>query len=115
MDGRTQIPVIRFMQNRYDVQNVDIITEAGPNLILSGKKNSVKAKSIFERIDISVKFHQSNEIAVIAHADCTGNPSHKNLQIIQLNSAKERIQSRYKNVTVIGLWLDEKFVVNEVC
>lgn len=35
MDGRVQLPVIKYLQDRFKVQYVDTITEPGPNLILA--------------------------------------------------------------------------------
>ena len=53
MDGRVQLPVIRYLQNRFNVDYVDSITEAGPNLILSEAKNTSSTQAIFERLKIS--------------------------------------------------------------
>ena len=33
MDGRVQLPVIRFLQERFKVDYVDVISEPGPNLL----------------------------------------------------------------------------------
>ncbi len=35
MDGRVQLPVIAYLQKRFNVTYVDTITEAGPNLLLA--------------------------------------------------------------------------------
>ena len=35
MDGRIQIPVIEYIKSNYGVDYVDVITEPGPNKILS--------------------------------------------------------------------------------
>ena len=41
MDGRVQLPVIKYLQKRFNVEYVDSITEAGPNLVLSEHKNYI--------------------------------------------------------------------------
>ncbi|GAB4379897.1 MAG: hypothetical protein Kow0042_29680 [Calditrichia bacterium] len=40
LDGRVQLPVIQHLKKRFKVDFVDVITEPGPNLILSEQKNS---------------------------------------------------------------------------
>ena len=45
MDGRAQKPVIGYLERKLKVDHVDMITEAGPDKILSAKKNTL-VKSI---------------------------------------------------------------------
>ena len=54
MDGRTQIPVINYLKNKFDLDYVDTITEPGPNKILADRSESELLKSIKNRLDISV-------------------------------------------------------------
>ena len=85
MDGRTQLPVFEFSQQRFNAEFVDTITEAGPNLILAEQKDQGKIQSIFERIEISINKHHSVGIVIVGHHDCAGNPASKKEQIIQLS------------------------------
>ncbi len=39
MDGRVQLPVIKYLQKHFNVDYVDSITEPGPNLILAKQTN----------------------------------------------------------------------------
>ena len=57
MDGRIQMPVIQYLCRRFNVEWVDSITEPGPNLILSEKKDDLLVQSIIKRLDISVNKH----------------------------------------------------------
>ena len=52
MDGRVQLPVIDRLQDRYKVNYVDSITEAGPVRVLSDEWNSEAAKLIVERVSV---------------------------------------------------------------
>lgn len=114
IDGRVQLPVINYLMGCYEVAFVDSVTESGPVAVLAEMQDSVKSRSILERIDVSVKKHKSLGIAVIAHYDCAGNPVSKEVQIQQLKIATEFIRGKYPEVETIGLWVDENWVAGEV-
>lgn len=114
MDGRTQLPVIDFLRNRFNVQYVDSVTEPGPIVFLSEQKDSQTVNSILHRVDISVNKHKSKGIAIVAHYDCAGNPVEKDQQLKQLASSVKYISEKYPTAAVIGLWVDENWAVSEV-
>ncbi len=114
MDGRTQLPVINYLQKRFKVENVDTITEAGPNLILSEQKNQNGIELIFEKLEISISKHQSVGIAIVGHHDCAGNPAPKKEQVGHLHKSIQLIQKQFKNIEIIGLWLDEHWNILEL-
>ena len=74
MDGRAQKPVIDYMQKRFGVEYVDMITEPGPNKILSDNNDATLIESLKKRVAISVEKHGSEIIAIVGHFDCAGNP-----------------------------------------
>jgi len=80
MDGRVQLPVIRYLQRRFNVNHVDTITEPGPNLILANQDDKAGVQSILRRVQISVKKHESVGIALVGHHDCAGNPTQEEEQ-----------------------------------
>jgi len=114
MDGRVQLPVISYLKKRFSADYVDSITEAGPNLILSNGKKDTSLQSILERLKISVQAHNSVGIAVVGHHDCAGNPASKNEQIIQIQNAIKFLRLQYKQIEIIGLWVDANWQVQEV-
>jgi len=114
MDGRIQLPVIKYLQNKFSAKFVDVITEAGPNKVLAEQKEMDKITSIFERIKISTEIHHSTQMEVIGHHDCAKNPFPKEDQIIHIRKAIEFIHRQYNDVEIIGLWVDEDWQVNEV-
>jgi len=114
MDGRIQLPVIRYLQKRFQAKFVDTITEAGPNLILSEQKNQIIIHSIFERLRISVNLHKSVGIAIIGHHDCAGNPAPKEEQIGHLKKSVQLIQKQFKDIEILGLWINENWDVEEI-
>ncbi len=114
MDGRIQIPVIEYLQKRFDVEYVDSITEPGPNLILSEQKNTALIQSIHERLKISVEKHGSVGIAVVGHHDCAGNPALEEEQKEHARQAAELLRQKYTALEIIALWVDQDWNVSEV-
>lgn len=114
MDGRVQLPVTEFLTEYFKANYVDMITEPGPNLILSEGKDKKTINSINNRLDISVNKHGSRGIAIVGHFDCAGNPSGKEEQVFQIKSALKYVKNRFGNIEVIGLWLDENFKVIKI-
>ncbi len=114
MDGRVQIPVIRYLQKRFAADYVDVISEPGPNRILADRSDAIAVASIENRVKISVDLHHSVGIAVIGHHDCAGNPASEMEQRKHTTKAVLNIQRRFKNLPVIGLWVDENWHVSEV-
>lgn len=114
MDGRVQLPAIRYLQQRFNVEYVDTITEAGPNLILSKQKNHQVIQSIFERLEISIRNHNSVGVAIVGHHDCAGNPAKKVEQIKHIQKATQLLQKQYESIEIIGLWVNDKWEIQEV-
>ncbi len=115
MDGRTQEPVIAYLKRRCGVEYVDAVTEPGPVRILAeaGADDEAVA-SILRRVEVSVGTHGSTCVAVVAHADCAGNPLGRGEQMPQLAAAVDRVRARFPEVEVLGLWLGEDWRVEEV-
>jgi len=114
MDGRVQLPVIEYLQKRFNAEHVDMITEPGPNLILAAREKTKLVESILARLKISVEKHHSTAVAIVAHHDCAGNPTTKGQQILHLQDALIFIKQQYSQIEVIGLWVDENLQANEI-
>lgn len=115
MDGRVQLPVIRYLQDCLDVLYVDVISEAGPVRVLSDPAPSETKTSILRRVTISAEAHGSKVIAVVAHADCAGHPVGEEQQQRDLAHAVENVATEYPGSTVLGLWVGSEWSVVEVC
>lgn len=113
IDGRVQLPVIRYLQERFDAEYVDSI-KAGPNRILAEQNDPARIQSILERLRISVEKHYSVGIAIVGHHDCAGNPAPKTEQIAHIKGAIRYIRSYFAELTVIGLWGDSEWHVHEL-
>ena len=114
MDGRVQQPVIRFLQARFGVPFVDMITEPGPNVILADRSNAFKVQSILERLAISVHNHAAVGIAIVGHHDCAGNPAPREVQIAHLHEAVRFLKTHYETLPILALWVDETWTVTEI-
>ena len=114
MDGRVQLPVINYVQERFDAEYVDTITEPGPNRILAEQNDEVVIASILKRLDISLEKHSSVGVAVVGHHDCAGNPTSQEAQIAHIRKAVRFLRQRYANTEIVGLWVDENWQVHEV-
>ena len=114
VDGRVQLPVIRYLQERFNVDYVDSITEAGPNLLLSENRNTRAVQAVFDKLKISCTKHHSVGVAVVGHHDCAGNPAPRDTQIGQIRKAMRLIHQKYEDIEIIGLWVDENWEVNEI-
>lgn len=108
MDGRTQLPVIKFLSERYNVDYVDSITEPGPVRILA--ERGPLMESIMSRVDISVNRHGSKVIAVVAHADCAGNPLPKKEQVAQMGEALRTLRAFDLGVELLPIWVGEDWI-----
>lgn len=113
MDGRVQLPVIHYLQERFGVAYVDSITEPGPVKILAEQTDQPLLDSIFHRVSISTEKHGSRIIAICAHADCAGNPVDDEAQKKQLNPAATLLRERYPGMDIISLWIDANWDVHE--
>jgi len=114
MDGRVQLPVIQYLQKRFDVKYVDSITEAGPNLILAKQNNTALVQAILVRLNISIDKHNSVGIAIVGHQDCAGNSAPYEEQIRHIRESVQFLRSQHENTEVIGLWIDSDFEVHEI-
>ena len=114
IDGRVQLPVIRYLQQRFEVEYVDSITEPGPNLILSEEKNADSVQAILDRLKISIESHNSVGIAIVGHHGCSGNPAPQDEQVMHIRKAMKVLRQRCGSIAIIGLWVDENWEVQEV-
>jgi len=115
IDGRVQKPVAEYIQKGFGVDYVDMITEPGPNKILSEGKDAHVIGSLKKKVEISVEKHNSRIIAIVGHYDCAGNPESKDMQKEHLRKAVNVIASwGFPAKKIIALWLDEDFRPNIV-
>ena len=110
MDGRVQKPVTEYIQKSFGIDYVDMITEPGPNKILSEGKEVNVIELLRKKVKFSVEKHGSRIIVIVAHYDCVGNPENEDVQKEQLRKAINIIASWELLVKkIVALWIDENF------
>lgn len=114
MDGRFQLPVIRYLEERFGADHVDMITEPGPNRILAERSDKHAVASILGRLKISMDKHASVGIAVVGHEECTGNPQSRDEQVFHLQKAAEFLRGQAPKHEIIKLWVDAQGRVEEL-
>ncbi|MBU3159600.1 hypothetical protein KPL37_07525 [Clostridium frigoris] len=113
IDGRTQIPIINWFKENFDVDYVDLITEPGMDKTLS-QGNWVETEKLREKVIISITAHNSNIVAVIGHYDCAVNPVCDCKQVRDIIKSTYIVKSWGLPIRVIGLWVDEFWYVHVV-
>lgn len=114
MDGRVQVPVILHLLDRFGVEYIDTITEAGMVRYLSDEMKSPQTESTLHSILISIEKHGSRQIAIVAHDDCAGNPIPAEMQQDQIRVSVRRLKEHFPQCEILGLWVDEDFQVHEI-
>ena len=112
MDGRAQLPVIKWIKDNSGVDYVDMITEAGMVGVLADEIFIMD--DIMRKIDISINAHGSQDIFIAGHHDCAGNPVTDELHQKQIASAVLRLKKLYPSSRVSGLWVSSTWSVEIV-
>ncbi|MDX6385553.1 MAG: hypothetical protein QOK48_3126 [Blastocatellia bacterium] len=89
-----------------NVHYVDLITEPGPDLVLSDGPTTVIDEMI-RKVSFSIQYHESNVVAVSGHHDCAANHADRQEHIEQILDGVRVVLSYQPNVRVLGLWLNE--------
>lgn len=113
MDGRTQLPVLNWVKDKFHVDFVDMITKPGPDKILA-QGPADKIESIKSRLLISVNKHGSKVVVIAGHDDCAGNPVSKEEHAAHIKKSVETVKSWGLGIEVTGLWVNDKWEVEEV-
>ncbi len=112
MDGRTQLPVIRYLKRKYKAAFVDTITE--PGIVRLANKHSAGTASVRKRLKISVDKHHSRHVALVAHHGCAGNPVSDQKQQAQVKAGVLSVKKWNNHLEVIGLWVGPDWKVREI-
>ena len=115
MDGRVQDPIATYMKEKYHVDYIDTITEPGPVKTLAKNNDESLIESIKKKVAISVVNHHSLHIANVAHDDCAGNPTTKEVQINEIGESLKVVQLWGFIADVIGVWIDVNWQIHEIC
>lgn len=106
IDGRVQQPVADWMKMHMNVEYVDLVTEPGPDKVISEGTTYV-VDEIVRKAKFSVQHHASPVVALCGHHDCAANHATREEHIEQILEGVRVLLSYHFNVRVLGLWLNE--------
>jgi len=106
IDGRVQQPIADWMKLHTNVHYVDLITEPGPDKVLSSESTYV-VDEIIRKVKFSVQYHASAVVALCGHHDCAANHATKEEHVEQILDGVRVLLSYQMNVRILGLWLNE--------
>jgi len=111
IDGRVQEPLIGFIKRKFSAEYVDLVTEPGPDRILSKNKQQEVVKSIKNRVSISIEKHSSKTLIIAGHHDCAGNPVADDEHFRQIKKAVQNVDKWNLGISVYGVWINRNWKV----
>lgn len=112
IDGRAQLPVIHWIKEHCDVENVDMITEPGMDGLLAKGEGAVG--EVFRKAALSIRVNSAAMMFVVAHHDCRGNPVDPETHKSHLTAAISRLSREFSPVPVTGLWVNDQWQVDKI-
>ena len=112
MDGRVQLPVLTWIKANYPVDFVDVITEAGMDVVLAKQED---ISEVLRSIKVSVDLNKSTRLFVVGHYDCRGNPVDEKHHRQEIIDAVNRLKPLWPAQEVIGLWVNDLWQAQLVC
>jgi carbonic anhydrase len=106
IDGRVQQPISDWVKLHTNVDYVDLVTEPGPDKVLSSGPSNL-LEDIIRRARFSVLHHQSPVVAVTGHHDCAANDADREEHIEQILEGVRVVLAHQLGVRILGLWLNE--------
>jgi hypothetical protein len=112
IDGRVQLPVLKWILKQYKIDFVDVVTAAGMDrLLYSGDT----INEILRSVKISINTNKSTRLFVVAHYDCRGNPVDKSTHRRFVIKSIKRLKAYWPKIAIIGLWVDSRWQVEILC
>ena len=112
IDGRVQEPVANWLKMQYQLDFIDVITEPGADGALAARPEV--AEQIKAKLLVSVQRHGSSVVALVGHFDCAAHPGSRDEHEEQIRRSLQAIRFWNLPVTVVGLWVNERWEVEVV-
>jgi carbonic anhydrase len=106
IDGRVQQPIVDWMKLHTNVHYVDLITEPGPDKLVSGGPSHA-LDEVVRKVRFSIRHHASTVVALTGHHDCAANDADRDEHIEQILAGVRVLLSYNLNARILGLWLSE--------
>lgn len=105
IDGRVHEPVVGWVRSRFDVEFVDLLTQAGPDLALCSHGDD-EVGHVRRQLGVSTGAHAPRVLVVAGHADCAANPASGSEHRRQVCCALSRAREWAPGLPVVGVWVD---------
>jgi hypothetical protein len=106
IDGRVQRPVTDWVKLHVNVDHVDLITEPGPDKVLSSGPEPI-VQDMMRKVAFSVRHHFSKVVVISGHDTCAANAVSREEHVEQILDGVQRVLDFKLNVRVLGLWVNE--------
>jgi len=113
MDGRVHLPLLDWMKATYGVDYVDLITEPGPDKLLSSGSPEALA-SVRDKAQFLITVRGSKILVVAGHHDCKGNPVSREYHKEQIRKGVAVVRSWGLPATIVGVWINQDWQVEVV-
>ena len=117
MDGRVQVPIRKWVTERFGPAYIDTITQPGMDGVLAGRLGGdAGPKLARDMTALSVNAHGSALVVVSGHHDCAGNPVSRQKHVDDIRESVKTVKSwdEIAGTRVIGLWVNENWEVEQV-
>lgn len=98
---------------RFGVPNIDTVTRKGIVKHLTSSYDPA-TNSVVDDLEASLDAHDSSQIALVAHTDCSGNPVDDDVQVSQLRNAVDHFGRRYPALEIVGLWVGPGWTIEVI-
>jgi len=106
MDGRVQIPLRIYGQQKFGAEYPDTITEAGKVGILAHNPTPEFLALLKKKLNISIDMHNSKGILVHGHQECAGNHVDDNTHREDIRESVKIIKNLINDkVPVVGVFV----------
>lgn len=113
IDGRVQRPVSDWLKVYAHADYIDVVTMPGADNVLSSGA-SPKVELIRENVGVSVRAHASAVVAIAGHHECAAFPVSREEHFEAIRQAMNDVASWGYPVRVIGLYVNDQWLVEEV-
>ncbi len=113
IDGRVQGPVGAWVKANARVDYVDTVTVPGPDQVLTQGASDVIA-ALRRSVEISVNAHGSKIVAVAGHYDCAAFPTDREGHAAAIRAAVNVVRGWGLPVVVVGLWVNDRWEIEQV-
>lgn len=113
IDGRAQGPVSDWVKIHAGATFVDTVTIPGPDKALT-QGAAERIAAVREYVEVSVRAHASQFIAVAGHHECAANPVSADEHKAMIRAAVEGVRGWGLPVRVVGLYVNEWWQIEVV-